>query len=128
MTPYVLDASAVLAYLWKETGWERVERALLADPLISVVNVAEVASKAMDLGISEVDARLLIDNLGMQQHDFDSELAWRAAALRVSTRPRGLSLGDRACLALAQSCNGVALTADKAWLEFEGAFRIECIR
>lgn len=129
MSLYVLDASAVLAYLWRETGWERVEQVLLSESsLISVVNVTEVACKALERGIPEAKARPMIDNLGMNQHDFDREMAWTTARLRSSKRAWGLSLGDRACLSLAQSRECVALTADKSWLELDIGIQIECIR
>ena len=129
MSGYVLDASVVLAYLWKENGWERVEQVLLSEPtLISAVNVAEVACKALERGIPEAKARPMIDNLGMDQHGFDQEMSWRTALLRSSTRAWGLSLGDRACLALAQRQEYVALTADKSWLELDVGIQIECIR
>jgi len=64
----------------------------------------------------------------MKPIDFDSEQAWRTAALRSSTRQWGLSLGDRACLALAQSQGIVALTADRAWLDLQIGIEVESIR
>lgn len=124
-----MDASTILAYLWKETGWEVVEKALLAKPvLISTVNVSELACKLLERGFVESDGHQLLRNLGTRQIDFDAEQAWRAAALRSSTRPWGLSLGDRACLALAQSRGIAALTADRAWLELQLGIQIESIR
>jgi PIN domain nuclease of toxin-antitoxin system len=129
VSPYVLDASVILAYLWKETGWEVVEKVLLADlSIISAVNVAEVASKVLDRGFRELEARQLISNLGLRQVGFDSEQAWLTAALRSRTRSRGLSLGDRACLALAKSHKMKALTADKAWGDLKLGIPIEIIR
>lgn len=129
MSRYVLDASVVLAYLWKETGWEVVEKVLLADvSLISTVNLAEVASKVVDRGFLEPEGRQLIGNLGLRPVDFDSEQAWRAADLRSKTRSLGLSFGDRACLALAQSHKMKALTADRAWGDLKLGIPIEIIR
>jgi PIN domain nuclease of toxin-antitoxin system len=119
----------VLAYLWKETGWEDVETILLADrAIISIVNLSEVACKAIERGFSEAEGRELIGNLGMQAMAFDDEQAWRAASLRLSTKSLGLSLGDRACLALAQSHEVVAVTADKAWLALQVGISIKSIR
>lgn len=129
MSAYALDASGVLAYLWRESGWEVVEQVLLTAPvLISTVNVAEVACKMLERGFLESDGCQLIESLGMEQIDFDSEQAWRTAALRSSTRQWGLSLGDRACLALAQSQGIVALTADRAWLDLQIGIEVESIR
>ena len=96
MSLHVLDASAVLAYLWKENGWETVEAILLADQaIISTVNVSEVASKALERGFTETEARHLIENLGMQEVDFDQQQSWRAASLRNATKSLGLSLAGR---------------------------------
>ena len=41
--------------------------------------------------------------------------AQRSAELRLATRTAGLSLGDRACLALAAELGAPALTADRSW-------------
>ena len=119
----------ILAYLWKESGWELVEQVLAADAgFISTVNASEVACKALEKGLSEVECRLVFDNLGLQVVDFDSEQAWRAASLRLATRSSGLSLGDRACLALAQSRGMAALTADQCWLDLNLGIQVEHIR
>jgi PIN domain nuclease of toxin-antitoxin system len=129
LTLYALDASAVLAYLWKESGWEDVETILLTDKaLMSVVNVSEVACKAIERGFSEAEGRELVGNLGLQPVDFDLAQAWRAASLRMSTKALGLSLGDRACLALAESQAAVAVTADRAWLGLQIGITIKSIR
>lgn len=59
---------------------------------------------------------------------FDAELADAAASLRQPTRHLGLSLRDRACLALARSVNAAVITADRAWLGLDIGVRIEAIR
>lgn len=111
----MLDASAVLAYLWKEKGWSKVERHLLSErALISSVNLAEVASKALERGMAPQVAREMLNNLGMQEVAFDSETAWECAILCLPTRQLGLSLGDRACLALAGATGSTAVTADQS--------------
>lgn len=129
MRRVVLDASAVLAYLWKEKGWLQVEKHLLEETvLISSVNLAEVASKALERGMDLDLVREMLGNLGMQEISFDSESAWACAFLRLPTKPLGLSLGDRACLALAQA-NGIsAVTADQSWLKLSAPIPVECIR
>ena len=112
MSQVVLDASAVLAYVWKEKGWSKVEQHLLSESvLISSVNLAEVASKAFERGMDPKIAREMLANLGMQEVVFDSEAAWDCALLRVPTRQLGLSLGDRACLALAGATRARLFTA-----------------
>ena len=55
----------------------------------------------------------------------DAEIA---ANLLPKTQPHGLSLGDRACLALAMTRSIPAMTADRAWLEVPVDVTIRCIR
>jgi ribonuclease VapC len=129
LSQVVLDASAVLAYLWKEKGWSKVEQHLLSESvLISSVNLAEVASKALERGMDQQVAREMLANLGMQEIAFDSGAAWKCALLRVPTRQLGLSLGDRACLALASATGSTAVTADQSWKKLATKVMIECIR
>lgn len=129
MNNYVLDSSAFLAYLWQEPGWQTVENLMLEQRVaMSVVNVSEVIAKALDRGLPIENAEVLLTSLEVEQIDFNGMLALQTALLRPLTRHRGLSLGDRACLALAKSMNAIALTADKPWLELELGIRVECIR
>lgn len=126
MSEVVLDSSALLALLFREAGWRKVE-AVLPDALMSSVNLAETAAKLMERGLGEAMAREAIDAIGVNVVAFSPEQAWNAARLRGPTRAAGLSLGDRACLALAAERDGVALTAERAWLA-TGLDRIETIR
>ena len=129
MNNYVLDSSAFLAYLWQEPGWQTVENLMLEQRVaMSVVNVSEVIAKALDRGLPIENAEVLLASLEVEQIDFNGMLALHTALLRPLTRHRGLSLGDRACLALAKSMNAVALTANKPWLELNLGIRVECIR
>lgn len=127
MAETVLDASALLALLGDEPGGGRVT-ACLPEALMSAVNLAEVAGVLIRSGVPPVEARGLLDDLALTVIPFDEDHAHRAAALRPATRAAGLSLGDRACLALAQSRNLPALTADRAWGKLKIGIRIEVIR
>ena len=99
----VLDASAVLAYLLQEKGQDRVEAALDAGHCwLSTVNLCEVLGKLCDRGMPLQEAQAAVDDLGLFIKDFDAEAASLAAMLRTQTKPIGASLGDRACLALAE--------------------------
>jgi len=122
----VLDSSALLALLWNEPGADRVTAAL-PGALLSSVNLAEVLTKLCERGLSASEGRELVKSLGVVVVDFDADQAEAAATLRESTRSLGLSLGDRACLALARRRNGPALTADAAWLKAQG-FEVRFIR
>ena len=125
----VLDASALLAYFWQEPGSDRVEQALASgDALMSAVNLAEVLSKAADAGMTASDVTAMLERLTIEVVPFDTEQAKLAAALRPLTSKFGLSLGDRACLALAQQWGAVALTADRVWAKPNLDIRVELIR
>ena len=127
MSRIVVDASAVLALLNAEPGATVVE-ARLAGALISAVNLAEVHAKLADYGMADAEIRSAVDALALETIAFDVAMAHRAGQLRPATRALGLSLGDRACLALAQVANLPVLTADRAWAALDIGVRIETIR
>ena len=125
----LLDASALLASINEERGANTVETAL-SDAAMSSVNVAEVASKLSEHGWSPTDIGPLFEQLQLSIIPFDLSTALRSGQLRQATRNFGLSLGDRACLALAKSRQAVAVTADRAWTGLDPSLgmAIECIR
>lgn len=118
----VLDASAVLALLYGEPGQEEIrERIRGAEVEIGAVNVSEVSAKLAEAGFSRAECRQAVDALAPTVHPFDEELAHAAGEMRPATKDRGLSLGDRACLALANSLGVAALTTDGDWDGLDGA-------
>jgi ribonuclease VapC len=127
VTDVVADASAVLAILRGEIGAEDAIRAI-SGAAISAVNYAEVISRLIDLGASVGEAVEATDRLGMDVADFDETLAVRTGMFRQSTRARGLSLGDRACLALAHRLGLHAVTADRAWASLDLGVEVVLIR
>jgi PIN domain nuclease of toxin-antitoxin system len=124
---YVLDASAVMAFIHRERGADRVAVALPA-AVISAVNLAEVVTKLVERGTGGDQVDRLLDRLGLDVVPFDRDMACAAGQLRKVTRPFGLSLGDRACLALAQHLGAIALTADRVWSRLDIAVTIELVR
>ena len=110
----VLDSSAVLAFIWAEPG-NGIVAGLLEGSMIGAVNYAEVCTKLVDFGMSAEDAAVAVNELNIDVISFDADQALAAARLRSSTKHAGLSLGDRACLALALARNAEAVTADRAW-------------
>lgn len=115
MSEAVLDASAVLALMMRESGADKVA-AFLPGALMSAVNVAEVVAKFVERDMSSyAKAYRGIEDLGIEVIPFDGDQAVVCGALRWLTREYGLSLGDRACLALGKSRNAPVVTADKAW-------------
>jgi len=128
LSSVVLDASALLAYLHQEKGWPRVSRALEEGARISAVNWCEVAQKAQAAGLDVNLVRTLLDGMGLAIEAFSISQADKAAFLWRATRRAGLSLADRACLALALEQGLPVLTADRAWTRLETGPRIELIR
>jgi PIN domain nuclease of toxin-antitoxin system len=123
----VLDASAVLAVLKREPGAERV-RAVLDRATIGAVNAAEVQSKLVELGLSRHAAEAKIRFLGCPILPFSDVQAIEAGSLIALTQSVGLSLGDRACLALAIDRKATVYTTDRIWTELDLGIQIEAIR
>ena len=98
---YVLDASALLCLLFDEPGADRVEQ-VLHEAFVSAANLSEVVAKLIDRGLEGGEALADLRELDFEVVAFDRGQAERAGLLRATTREAGLSLGDRACLALAQ--------------------------
>lgn len=123
----VLDASALLALLWAEPGNENVS-AVMDDAVMSAVNWAEVVSKLQDRGIDLAEARPTLMELSIDVLPFDQEQAFAAGALRARSKHLGLSIGDRACLALAGQLAAPALTADKSWAALDAGVEVKLVR
>jgi ribonuclease VapC len=124
---FVLDASALLALMKAERGAERVA-AVIDRAVIGAVNLAEVVSKFLREEIAIGVVREWLAGLELEVRPFDRELAYAAGVLVPTTRGRGLSLGDRACLALARELGRTALTTDRAWRDLDVGVEIEVIR
>lgn len=128
MTKVVLDASAVLAVLNNEPGAETLTPELLSKAVCSAVNLAEVHSKLVSEGGDPEEA--WEDSLVplSEAIAFTAEHAKIVGSLVRHTRPLGLSLGDRACLALGLSLKAPVYTADKSWRSLKVGVRIHVIR
>jgi len=129
----VLDASALLAFLRNEAGAAAVEAALEERAAISAVNWAETLSKVVDLGADHHALAHQLKEEGILGVDLvvyplSEEQAAEIAALRRLTRPDGLSLGDRACLALGRALGLPVLTAERAWTDLPVGVEIWRIR
>ena len=126
MRKTVLDASAILAALFREPGAGVVETHYEAG-IVSSVNLSEVAAKLSDRAMPSNEAQQLLSGLGLEVRPFDESLAYMAGALREATRSKGLSLGDRACLALGQAEGVPVVTVDRKWAEISEAVGIEVV-
>ncbi len=127
MADLVLDASAVIAFLRNEKGADVVASAI-PGATISTVNLSEVAAWLSDSGADEGEIRLTLDGLNLEFSTFDGDAAFAAGGLRRATRAKGLSFGDRACLALANRLALAVLTADRSWAELDIGVEVVLIR
>ncbi len=128
MSRVVLDASAVLALLNNESGADKLTPELLNDAVCSTVNIAEVQTKLVSAGGSPDEA--WEDTLSpiREAAPFTEEHAKIAGGLVAQTRALGLSLGDRACLALGLALKAPVYTADRSWKKLKLGLRINVIR
>jgi PIN domain nuclease of toxin-antitoxin system len=123
----VVDASAVLAFYFDEGGAREVEAAL-PGALVSAVNLSEVIGKCLERGETLITAMAKLAAMGLEIVAHDAGLAMRTGELRPLTRRLGLSLADRACLALAERERACVLTADRAWSKIALGVDIRIIR
>ena len=95
---------------------------------MSAVNASEVVTKLVDLGADGEEARQSLLAFGLTIRPFDAAQATEAGMLRAATRAQGLSLGDRACLALALREGARVMTADRAWAKLDLGVEVVLIR
>ena len=129
----VLDASAFLAYLRGEPGADLVAEGLAAEARMSAVNWAEVLSKLAAAGRDPDKFSKFLEDQGILGgalviQSFEILHARLAARIRERTRAAGLSLADRACLALGKATGCPILTADRAWMDLGLGLEIRLIR
>ena len=128
MTGYVYDASAILAFMKRERGGQRVVETA-DEAVISAVNYSEVVAKIHEGG-GDIEFGLeALEDLQLTLIPFAVADATEAGKLQMITHRTGISFGDRACLALARARNATALTTDRRWSELpEGIAKIEQMR
>ena len=128
MSRVVLDASALLAVLNNEPGAALLTPELLSQAASSTVSLAEVHGKLVSQGGDPDEA--WEDTLSpiREAVPFTSEHARIAGALVAHTRALGLSLGDRACLALGLTLKAPVYTADRSWKTLRLGVRVHVIR
>ncbi len=130
MTRIVLDTSAVLAQLWSEPGGDVVNRNI-DNAIVSAVNLAEVFTKLIERGpieAAETQMAILQNESPIEIIPFDEAQSIICGRLRTKSRSLGLSLGDRACLALAITEAANVLTADRVWADLGLGVKIDLIR
>lgn len=126
MAEVILDASAILALLRLEPGFQQVAD-VIANGIVSVVNESEVISKLVWHGHTSEQALGVVADLPYRTVGLDRSLAQRAGLLWQLTKPQGLSFADRCCLALAEKERLPVLTADRRWAEVSMGLHIQLI-
>ncbi|AVP88197.1 hypothetical protein phytr_12730 [Candidatus Phycorickettsia trachydisci] len=112
----VLDASALLALVQEERGAEKL-KPLIRKAVMSTVNVAESLTALQRINIPSNEASLLINEIVADVIPFDMEQALYVADLYPQVKHKGLSLGDRTCIALGMKLKAPIYTADNAWTD-----------
>jgi ribonuclease VapC len=128
VSKFVLDASAIMAILNQEAGAEKLTPELLSDACVSAVNMAEVQTVLVNKGMAADDAWQDACSPVLEIAAFDHRQARLAGNLAGKTRSLGLSLGDRACLALASHLRAPVYTADRAWKKLNIGIEVRSIR
>jgi PIN domain nuclease of toxin-antitoxin system len=123
----VADASAILAAL-KNEPFSNFDPRRLIGATVSAVNLCEILSKLHDDGLNEAQADAALSAMDLRVIPFDGLQAHIAAGLRRTTRHAGLSLGDRACLALGDRLGYPVVTADRVWAGPDVGVEIVLIR
>ena len=126
--PVLLDASALLAYLHREPGFEVVRQAVRGGAAIGAVNLAEVLGKVREKGRDAARIHTALGALGLAVLPFDEEDAALAGELGPLAKSHGLALGDRACLAQAMRRRMPVLTADRVWATLGLEVEVRVIR
>ena len=128
MNKVVLDASAILAVIKGERGTEKLTPPLLARAAASTVNLAEVQTKLVHAGWSPAQAWEDATSPVREIIPFDSKQARIAGDLAMDTRHVGLSLGDRACLALGLALDAPVYTTERMWKQLKLDVNVHVIR
>lgn len=123
----VLDASALLCLLNEELGADRVAT-VLTRSVIGATNLGEVVSKLRERGLTLAEVQEVLGGLHLDVRPLSTAQAMTIGDLRPATRPLGLSLGDRACLALAIELGAELYTTDAALVQVEVAIPVTNVR
>lgn len=128
MAEKVLDASVLLAVA-KSESYDAGLLSIIEGAVVSSVNYTEILSRLYDLHISTTaPAVRMVFELLDRIEPFTESQAQLVGDLRVVTSHAGLSLGDRACLALAIELGADAYTADQQWARISVDCPVHLIR
>ena len=124
---HVLDASALIALVHREPGWEVVQ-AVLGHSVVCAIHLTEAMGKLIRKGGEPRRVERYLRALPMPIRPWDAALAWESLDMAPLAWTHGISLGDRACLALARHLDAVAMTSDTAWANLNLKVRVVLFR
>ena len=114
----LLDTSALIALIKKESGYQKIEE-VLPYSAISSVNLCELASILARNNILENEIDEIIEDIVPEVIPFCENIAIKAGKLSKYSAKYGLSLGDKACLSTAEYYSMNVYTTDKIWPELK---------
>ena len=124
----VLDASVLIRFLNKETGWENILEILEGKIAVSSLNIAEFYTWWVRKGGKVREAEEIVSDMEIEIIDFDKTLAKQTAEIYPKTKQFGLSMGDRACLCTANQLKSKVFTCDRIWKEAQlDGFEVEVV-
>lgn len=123
----LVDASAVLAVMFRERGAESVAP-FLSSAIATNVVMMEILSKMAQKGMTVVEARYEVEDSGLRWRTLGPDSATLAADYLLRFRTMGISLADATCLAMGDILRVPILTADKDWAKLGLALDIRVIR
>lgn len=123
----ILDASALIAFLHDEPGSDAALDAIAQIAAISIVNWAEALSKVASDGDDPQQVAAAFEGTLILEPLTETDCL-EIARLRPLTKAHGLSLADRACLALAKRLDLPVLTADRDWADLNLDVAVQLIR
>ena len=125
----ILDASALVSYLWKQSGYEKVQDMLSKaagserNLLMTTINLGEVYYLLIrDHGLEDANKILkIIETLPIDFVEVDVELTKQAAVYKAA---RKLPFADCFAAALAKLHKGELITADKDFKLIENEVKV----
>ena len=133
MTSLLLDASAIIALLRQEPGYDVVSAALVSRAChVSSVTLTGLEGKLVGKGdYTHGQVQLAWGHLAplVPELLFGADCRTRAAFYYARKQPYNLSLGDAACLGTAEAHGLAVLTAEHNWARLPALpFAVELIR
>ena len=123
-SPYILDASAILGYIYGKAGYEEVGKYLRSKSFVSTIQLGEVHYILLqEEGREKAQSALVtLRNTDIDIVSVDEELVLEASEVKVST---GIPYIDSVAAGLAQIKSGTLVTSDGDFERLEGHYDLK---